>query len=268
MLKQTQDRHVQLERKWAARGEEIDALKVAADKLKDVIASQTERIDTLQNSEKNSEAVLQQVREECDTEIAVKEREKLKATQALQKTLTAANLTNSELQKDNKRLLSDVARLTQLLSANELERSTSATATPAPAQTCETCGNSLVTVPTVHTVALALATGQRPDIQLTEFTAFELARLRRLAGDSPGLFGRLVLCYSITSATYTLWLLTTNWNGSRNKFELPTNLKEFVMRHVNAAFPGNPKENKRLVIYTVDDYLRKPRKHHRPYDRR
>ncbi|XP_017554903.1 heterogeneous nuclear ribonucleoprotein U-like protein 1 isoform X2 [Pygocentrus nattereri] len=99
-----------------------------------------------------------------------------------------------------------------------------------------------------------------PDVTLREITAVNDKILLRMSNNRPDRYGALVFRSIISQELYEQWVMNTNWDGSRGKWGVPHNVRDFVTRRVRERFPYMTNEDKKAVKERVNECLRMRRK--------
>lgn len=99
-----------------------------------------------------------------------------------------------------------------------------------------------------------------PDVALREITATNDKILLRMSNNRPDRYGALVFRSIISQELYERWVMHTNWDGSRGKWGVPRNVRDFVTRRVRERFPDMSNAFKKLVKERVNECLRMRRK--------
>ncbi|XP_072550670.1 heterogeneous nuclear ribonucleoprotein U-like protein 1 isoform X2 [Salminus brasiliensis] len=99
-----------------------------------------------------------------------------------------------------------------------------------------------------------------PDVTLREITAVNDKILLRMSKNRPDRYGALVFRSIISQELYEQWVMHTNWDGSRGKWGVPRNVREFVMRRVGERFPDMSSADIKAVKERVNECLRMRRK--------
>ncbi|XP_066541298.1 heterogeneous nuclear ribonucleoprotein U-like protein 1 isoform X2 [Hoplias malabaricus] len=99
-----------------------------------------------------------------------------------------------------------------------------------------------------------------PDVTLREITAINDKILLRMSKNRPDRYGALVFRSIISQELYEQWVMHTNWDGSRGKWGVPRNVRDFVTRRVKERFPDMTNADKKAVKERVNECLRMRRK--------
>ncbi|XP_030621079.1 heterogeneous nuclear ribonucleoprotein U-like protein 1 [Chanos chanos] len=99
-----------------------------------------------------------------------------------------------------------------------------------------------------------------PDVTLREISAVNDKILLRMSKHRPDRYGALVFRSIISPKLYEEWVTHTNWDGSRGKWGVPRNVRDFVTRRVRDRFPNMSNADKKAVKERVNECLRARRK--------
>ncbi|XP_022520654.2 heterogeneous nuclear ribonucleoprotein U-like protein 1 isoform X10 [Astyanax mexicanus] len=99
-----------------------------------------------------------------------------------------------------------------------------------------------------------------PDVTLREISSINDKILLRMSNNRPDRYGALVFRSVISQELYEQWVMHTNWDGSRGKWAVPVNVREFVIRRVGERFPELSSADIKAVKERVNECLRMRRK--------
>ncbi|XP_067469061.1 uncharacterized protein [Thunnus thynnus] len=100
---------------------------------------------------------------------------------------------------------------------------------------------------------------QHPDIKIREVKPEDHTTLLRMSQGRADRYGCLLFRFVTPEEKYRAWCVTTNWDGSRGKWELPGNLKEFLVNTMRQKFSPMSGRDEKMLINRINEVLRTPR---------
>lgn len=101
-------------------------------------------------------------------------------------------------------------------------------------------------------------TNQHPDIEICKVTQEDHLMLLRMSQERPDRYGCLLFRFVTPEEKYRAWCITTNWDGSRGKWELPRNLKVFLVHTLRQRFSQVLARDEKMMVDRINEVLRTP----------
>lgn len=98
-----------------------------------------------------------------------------------------------------------------------------------------------------------------PDLQFCPPTLEHSDILMMQSRGRPDRYGCLLFRAVVPEQRYAEWATTTNWDGSRGKFALPMNIRQFITNTVSQRFPHMSSADSKRIKDRVNEFLRSPR---------
>ncbi|XP_018953670.2 uncharacterized protein LOC109083330 [Cyprinus carpio] len=98
-----------------------------------------------------------------------------------------------------------------------------------------------------------------PDLQFSPPTLEHTDIMMIQSRGRPDRYGCLLFRAVVPEQRYAEWATTTNWDGSRGKFALPMNIRQFVTSTVSQRFPHMSSADSKRIKDRVNEFLRSPR---------
>lgn len=121
---------------------------------------------------------------------------------------------------------------------------------------CSPSGFSIIPADSSHFHRLCR---QHPDIKIREVKPEDHTTLLRMSQGRADRYGCLLFRFVTPEEKYRAWCVTTNWDGSRGKWELPGNLKEFLVNTMRQKFSPMSGRDEKMLINRINEVLRTPR---------
>lgn len=133
-----------------------------------------------------------------------------------------------------------------------LNSNTTTTALACTSASCSPSGHSIISSP-FHRVSW-----QHPDMEIREVGPQHHSTLLQMSHGCPDRYGCLLFRFVTPEEKYWAWCVTTNWHGSRGKWELPGNLKEFLVNTLRQKFSDMAARDEMMLVDRISEVLRQP----------